>query len=86
MTGSPRRCKPPDGNDFLSLCSRHDLTSLTLRGVDGGIAVLDQMGNRVYFHPTDETFEEMTGEEPQTIGFGGQSVGANTIKTLFDIR
>ena len=63
-----------------------NLTSLTLRGVDGGIAVLDQTGNRVYFHPTDDTFEEMTSEEPTTIGFGGQSVGANTIRTLFDIH
>lgn len=71
---------------FYRYAAGTNLTSLTLRGVDGGIAVLDQSGNRVYFHPTDETFEEMTGEEPQTIGFGGQSVGANTIKTLFDIR
>lgn len=71
---------------FYRYVAGTDLTSLTLRGVDGGIAALDRAGNRVYFHPTNETFEEMTSEEPQTIGFGGQSVGANTIKTLFDIR
>lgn len=71
---------------FYRYAAGTNLTSLTLRGVDGGIAVLDQAGNRVYFHPTNETFDEIISEEPQTIGFGGQSVGANTIKTLFDIR
>jgi hypothetical protein len=62
-----------------------DLTRITLRGVDGGIGVLDQSTNRVLFHPTDDTFQNLTSEEPSTIGFGGQSVGANTMGTLFDI-
>ena len=70
---------------FYRFAAGTNLTSVALRGVDGGIAVLDQTGNRVFFIPTDDTFEEMTTEEAETIGFGGQSVGANTIRTLFDI-
>ncbi len=70
---------------FYRYAAGTNLTRLALRGVDGGIAVLDANGNRVFFHPTDDTFQEMTSEEPTTIGFGGQSVGANTIRTLFDI-
>lgn len=71
---------------FYRYAAGTNLTRLALRGIDGGIAVLDQTGNRVFFHSTDDTFQEMTSEEPETIGFGGQSVGANTIRTLFDIQ
>lgn len=62
-----------------------DLTRITLRGVDGGITVLDQAANRVMFHSTDESFTTLTSEVPATIAFGGQAVGAQTIGALFDI-
>ncbi len=70
---------------FYRFAAGTDLTRIALRGVDGGIGVLDQSTNRVLFHQTDDTFQNLTSEEPSTIGFGGQSVGANTMGTLFDI-
>ncbi len=61
-----------------------DLARIVLRGSAGGIAVLDLKGNRVMFHPTDDTYRTATAESPATIGFGGQAVGAHTIGQLFD--
>lgn len=61
-----------------------DLARIVLRGSDGGIAVLDLNGNRVLFHPTDDTYRTATAETPITIGFGGQAVGAHTVGQLFD--
>lgn len=62
-----------------------NLSRIALRNDGGGIAVLDQAANRVMFHPTDDSFQTLTSEEPSTIGFGGQVVGSNTIGTLLDI-
>ncbi len=61
------------------------LTRIALRGVDGGLAVLDEAANRVAYLPTDETYSALTTEEPPIIAFGGQSVGALSIGTLFDL-
>ena len=62
-----------------------NLTRITLRGVDGGMAVLDEAANRVAYLPTDETYSTLTTEEPPIIAFGSQSVGALSIGTLFDL-
>lgn len=70
---------------FYRYAAGANLTRITLRGDDGGIAVLDQTSNRVMLHATDNSFRNLTSEDPSTIGFGGQAVGANTIRTLFDI-
>lgn len=70
---------------FYSYTPGANLTRISLRRLDGGIAVLDQVQNRVLFHPTDDSFSTLTAEEPTTIGFGGQVVGANTMGSIFDI-
>lgn len=62
-----------------------DLARMALRGSAGGIAVLDRSANRVLFHATDSTFRNLTDEQPTTIGFGGQAVGAQTMGELFDV-
>lgn len=70
---------------FYRYAAGAKLTRIALRQGDGGIAVLDQTSNRVMLHTTDNSFQSLTSEEPATIGFGGQAVGANTIRTIFDI-
>lgn len=62
-----------------------DLARLALRGGEGGIAVLDRQANRVDFHATDDTYRNLTAEQPETIGFGSQSVGTQTVGELFDV-
>ena len=62
-----------------------NLTGITLRGVDGGLAVLDEAANRVVYLPTDESYTTLTTEEPPIIAFGGQSVGTIAVGTLFDL-
>lgn len=62
-----------------------NLTQITLRGSLGGIAVLDQLANRVLFHPTDKTYQTLTTDKPQVLVFNGQAVGAKTVGTLLDI-
>lgn len=62
-----------------------DLTRIALRGSAGGIAVLDQPGNRVLFHPTDESYETLTTDEPEILAFGRQAVGAQTVGALLDV-
>lgn len=61
------------------------LARITLRGSEGGIAVLDLEGNRVLFHATDDSYRALTAESPTTIAFGSQAVGAQTIAQLFDV-
>lgn len=70
---------------YYSYAPGANLTRITLRRADGGIAVLDQTQNRVLFHPTDDSFEVPTEEESTTIGFSGQVVGANTMGPIIDI-
>lgn len=62
-----------------------NLTRIALRGVDGGLAVLDEAANRVVYLPTDAAYSALTTEEPPIIAFGGQSVGTLSIGTLFDL-
>jgi len=62
-----------------------NLTRIALRGAAGGVAVLNQSANRVMFHPTDESYQTLTTEEPQVLAFGGQAVGTQTVGTLFDV-
>ena len=70
---------------FYHYAAGTSLTHIAPRREGGGIAVLDQTSNRVMLHPTDDSFQNPTSEEPSTIGFGGQAVGADTIRTIFDI-
>jgi hypothetical protein len=62
-----------------------NLTGITLRGTEGGIAVLDQAANRVLFHATDESFLNPTAEEPAIIAYNGQPIGAEVIGPLVDL-
>ena len=62
-----------------------DLGRIALRGGAGGVAVLDRQANRVMLHATDDSYRTLTGEQPSTIGFGGQAVGAQTMGELFDV-
>jgi hypothetical protein len=69
---------------FYRYESDADLTRVALRE-DGGIAVLDRTGNRVLFHPTDESFGDLPAEEPTTIAYGEQAVGAQAVGQLIDL-
>ncbi len=70
---------------FYRFAPGTELSRITLRRTEGGIAVLDRNANRVTFHATDDTFSTLTNGDPTTIGFGGQAVGANIIGPIFDI-
>ena len=62
-----------------------NLVRIALRGTAGGVAVLDQSANRVMFHPTDESYQTLTTDEPQVLAFSRQAVGAQTVGTLLDV-
>lgn len=70
---------------FYQFGTETELTRITLRGVDGGLAVLDGAANRVIYLPTDERYIALTTEEPPIIAFDGQSVGTLSIGPLFDL-
>jgi hypothetical protein len=65
------------GTELTSVAIRDDFT--------GGIFVLDEAGNTVYALDTDETYEQVLSEEPETISFGGQSIGTHVVQDLVDI-
>ena len=73
------------GSTFYRFNDGSELSRITLREVEGGIAVLDSAANRVLFHLTDETYRNPVTETPMTIAFSGQAVGAQVIGELFDI-
>ncbi len=80
-----------DGVERLSAATfyRHEsgteLGRVALRQSEGGVIVLDQAGNRVLFHDTDDNFDSPTTEAPAVIAFGGQAIGAQTVGPLFDL-
>ncbi len=51
----------------------------------GGIFVLDSANSVVYSLDTDEAYETVLSEEPQTLSFGGQSIGTHVVQELVDI-
>jgi hypothetical protein len=70
---------------FYRYESGTELGRVALRQSEGGVIVLDQAGNRVLLHQTDDDFNSLTAEEPAVIAFGGQVVGAQTIGPIFDL-
>ena len=62
-----------------------NLTGVTLRPEDGGIAVLDETTNRVLLHATDDDFQESTGEGPTIIAYNGQPAGTEVVGPLIDL-
>lgn len=61
-----------------------ELTGITLGTDEGGVAVLDSVGNRVLLYATNDAFE-LTAEEPVTIAFNGQSVGTEVVGPIVDL-
>lgn len=73
------------GATLFTYAGGTDLTRITLRRGGGGVAVLDGAGNRVLFHPTDASYENLSTDEPQLLAFDQQAVGSQIIGTIFDI-
>ena len=62
-----------------------NLTGIALGPTEGGVAVLDGANNRVLLHATDDTFRELTTEEPTLIAFNGQAVGTEVVGPIVDL-
>jgi hypothetical protein len=52
---------------------------------EGGIFTLDQMGNTVYWHETDEDFLEFTADTPESVVFSSQVVGNQVVGPITDM-
>lgn len=81
-----------DGVSRLSARSLHEfgdnteLTSVAIRDdFTGGIFVLDSANDVVYGLDTDEAYQEVLSEEPETLSFGGQAIGTHVVQQLVDI-
>lgn len=70
---------------FYEYAANVNLTAVTLRPDEGGIAVLDAAGNRVLYHETDDRFREATDEGPSTIAYGGQPAGTEVVGPVIDL-
>jgi hypothetical protein len=70
---------------FYRYESDADLIRIAIRAADGGIAVLDRVGNRILFHPTDEILGDAPSDEPSILAYGDQPVGSQVIGRLFDL-
>lgn len=66
-----------DATDLQAVAIRDDFT--------GGVFVLDQANSVVYGLDTDEAYEEVLSEQPETLSFGGQSIGTHVVQNLVDI-
>ncbi len=62
-----------------------NLTGIALGPTEGGVAVLDGANNRVLLHATDDTFRDLTTEEPTLIAFNGQAVGTEVVGPIVDL-
>lgn len=64
--------------------SEIDLTRVVLqRDQNGGIYTLDS-GNNVYFHPTDSSYQRLTGE-PTLVLFSGKALGSHVAGRVVDM-
>lgn len=63
-----------------------DLTGIILReGLNGDIYTLDSGNNQAYVHETEEDYETLVGEEPETIVTGDQAIGTQVVGRLVDL-
>ncbi len=63
-----------------------ELSAVTLPDeFSSGIYTLDKANGVVYRHETDDSYTNLTANEPVTLGFGGQAVGNHVIQELVDI-
>lgn len=61
------------------------LSAVVLRGEVEGAVVLDQAGERVLLHPADPVTAELSSDQPATLGFRGQAVGAQVMGPFVDV-
>jgi hypothetical protein len=66
-----------EATDLKSVAIRDDFT--------GGVFVLDETNNVVYNLDTDETYQEVLSEQPETLSFEGQAIGTHVVQDLVDI-
>jgi hypothetical protein len=81
-----------DGVSRLSAKALHTFGSATkLKSVairsdfTGGVFVLDEANNVVYGLDTDEEYQEVLSEQPETLSFEGQAIGTHVVEDLVDI-
>lgn len=81
-----------DGVSRLSARAFHSFGSATkLKAVairndfNGGVFVLDEANNVVYGLDTDEDYQEVLSEQPETLSFEGQAIGTHVVEDLVDI-
>ncbi len=81
-----------DGVSRLSARSLHEfggsteLTAVAIRDdFTGGVYVLDAANDVVYGLDTDEAYQEVLSEEPETVSFGEQAIGTHIVQQLVDI-
>ncbi|MFN2136813.1 MAG: hypothetical protein ACK2UK_12715, partial [Candidatus Promineifilaceae bacterium] len=71
---------------FYTFGSSTDLRAVAIRDdFTGGVFVLDDANNVVYSLDTDEAYDAVLSEEPETISFGGQAIGTHVVSDLIDI-
>jgi hypothetical protein len=79
-----------DGVSRLQVQQLHEFTSDVIltdvvlqSGFSGGIFTLDSNSN-VYFHPSDETYLNLSGD-PTQISFKGKALGSHVVGTIVDM-
>ncbi len=70
---------------FFAYDEEVNLTGVALGPDEGGVAVLDGSSNRVLLHTTDDSFQELTTEEPVIVAFNGQAVGTEVVGPIIDL-
>jgi hypothetical protein len=71
---------------FYTFGEATDLKSVAIRDdFTGGVFVLDEANNVVYELDTDEAYQEVLSEQPETLSFEGQAIGTHVVQNLVDI-
>jgi hypothetical protein len=71
---------------FYTFGEATELKSVAIRDdFTGGVFVLDKANNVVYSLDTDEAYEEMLSEQPETLAFEGQAIGTHVIQNPVDL-
>jgi hypothetical protein len=75
-----------NGRPLYTFSDKAELDAVAIRDdFTGGVFVLDGASNSVYSLDTDESYEEVLSESPETISFGGQAIGTHVVQDLVDI-
>jgi hypothetical protein len=71
---------------FFTFGANTGLEAVAIRDdFTGGVFVLDGNNNTVYSLDTDESYETVLSEEPETVGFRGQAIGTHVVDDIVDI-